>query len=244
MRIKQRLPHQRPREKLLQLGPDALSLEELWMCVLGMGRPGMRVEQLARRVARVTHANFGKNITSSLQDLGSATQARVLAVIALLERFQARQNVVVRSPQDVLLFCTELRQAKREKVLVLYCGTDGGILHQEIIAIGGINSALLSPRDVFLPIRWLPVSSLVLCHNHPSGNLEPSDADIIFTKRVQAACELMGLKLHDHLIVTKQSYTSFQEQGWLTPASEGNQDQLAECHVQALQPIEYSFPLG
>ena len=139
----------------------------------------------------------------------------MLAVIELWHRWSQHQQRVFQAPKDALLLLPELVEAQQERVVGLYLSASAQILRQETLAVGSWNAALLQPRDIFFPIRWLPVDAVVLCHNHPSGKLLPSDQDKRFTQRVQAAARILGISFHDHLILSNQGYFSFREAGLL-----------------------------
>lgn len=206
-----------PREKLHQFGAPSLTEIELWQCVLGWGRPGHSVQSLARGIhqALKSWSVFDRRLPPLSAELGQAQQARVSAVLELAYRWNKVAKSTLDSPEAVLAWCQELRRAATERLLVLYCGINGEVLRQETVAVGGLNSATLSPRDIFRPVADLPVDSLVLCHNHPGGSLQPSAQDEVFTARVEAACKLLGFWLRDHLIVTTGEYFSFREAGRL-----------------------------
>lgn len=216
MRNPSTLPTQwRPREKLLRYGAQSLSSQELWACILGMGRPGKPVQRLARWIVENTKGKASVAAEQFATELGKSQAARVLAALELNQRTRQREQFRIQSVQDVLLVVQELASARQEQILCLYLSATNELLHTECIAIGGLNAALLHPRDLFFPIRFQPVAHIVLCHNHPSGNAQPSDEDRIFTARVQAACELLGITLYDHVIVAKRNSFSFREAGLL-----------------------------
>ncbi len=210
-----RLPAARPRERLLRSGPSLLSERDLWQCILGSGRRGWPVEKIAAEVQRTFSSGKSKKSHFALP-LGQAQKARVLAVIELFSRWHtAPQSVSLTSPSDVLAWCTDLRRAKQEQLLVLYCGVSGNVLRNEVVAVGGLQQVSVAPRDIFRLASELPVDSLVLCHNHPSGSILPSSQDEVFTARIEAACKLLGYWLRDHIIVTANEHFSFRSQGKL-----------------------------
>lgn len=213
------LPRQwRPREKLLRYGASPLTQQELWSCVLGMGRPGKPVQKLARWVVEQTRSSGNVSADTLRSELGSSQAARVLAILELNKRQQQTTQFRIQQVEDVLLVVKELASAQQEQILCLYLSATNELLQTERIALGTLNAALLHPRDLFFPIRFLPVASLILCHNHPSGQAQPSSEDQIFTARVEAACEILGITLYDHVIVAKQQHYSFREAGLLHAA--------------------------
>lgn len=207
-----------PRERLLRFGASTLSLTDLWSCILGVGRVGDPVQDRAVRVVRWSSEALSTAEVPSAQalaSLGPAQQARVLACVEVAKRAQQRQAVRLQSVRDVQLLTQELIHSRREEIWAFYCATDGSLLHRERLALGGLNMAALAPRDIFLPLRFCPADSVLLCHNHPSGDPTPSHQDILFTQRMIAACQLMGVWLRDHVIVAKQGHTSLRQEALL-----------------------------
>lgn len=209
----------RPREKIFRFGIKSLSLEELWMAILGTGKKGRSVQSFARLIAKKWRDGsffHAENVLSiSALGFGQAQIARILAVNELISRFEQHSNLRVQSIRDVLLLTQDFAHEKTERLRVFYCSVDARIIHQEDIAHGGINMVSVSPKEIFFPIRWHAVDSLVLCHNHPSGNVLPSAEDEVFTARIVAAAQLLGISIRDHVIVSQNQYYSFQESGLL-----------------------------
>lgn len=206
-----------PRERLLREGPSVLTSQELWQCVLGWGKSGYPVKKLASQVdSLLRHWVVASSQPNLPTQLGPAQTARVLAILELAHRWQQLQSTVISSPKEALQWCHDIRSARTERLLALYCGANGEVLHREVLAMGSMNTVVIQPRDLFRPVTKLPVDSIVLCHNHPSGNPQPSTHDEIFTARMEAACRIMGLWLRDHLVVTSGEYFSFREAGRLT----------------------------
>lgn len=206
-----------PREKLHRYGAKSLTLQELWMCVLGVGTRKAPVQVLARRIANSMRR--GQLLFASIKTLdssfGPAQTARILAISELLSRAQQRSEIQLQSIRDVTLLCQDFADSQKEHLRILYCGTDARVIFQENIAMGGINMVSVSPREIFFPIRWRPVDSIVVCHNHPSGNVMPSAQDKVFTARIEAASQLLGIWLRDHVIVSGNRAYSFRESGLL-----------------------------
>lgn len=200
-----------PREKLFSLGAAALRDWELWACVLQTGRKGYSVYEMAKCVVSM-HGVFSSRVQPAL---GEAQLARVEAVRELCRRSQRKKEQTVRSLNDVLLLARGMRRFRQEHVRVWYCSTSGEVVHEEVVAVGSLNAVAIGPREIFSVLGTIPFDSLVLVHNHPSGNPQPSTADIIFTARLEAACEIMGCWLRDHVIVAKAGHYSFREAGKL-----------------------------
>lgn len=186
------LPHSslNPREKLAFSGPESLSLKELWACVLGQGSKKRSVFQLAQDIAK---------LGSSLEDLSrSADQLklpptqllRIKALCELSRRSNTLSGIQLLSPRDVEIASQELKSAKQEKIMVWYCDTRAAVIHKAQLAQGSLNAASLAPREIFSALRHQHFDSLVLVHNHPSGDPEPSSADIVFTRRMKLPVKL------------------------------------------------------
>lgn len=212
------LPPVFPRERILRLGGASLTDQELWQCILGVGSAARPVREMSSHLSKLfTTWMPGDDRLPHLPSwLGPAQRARVLAILELSQRWRSQKSVSLSSPQQVLMWCQSLRMARNEQILVLYCGVNGDVLRQETVAMGSLNQVGVTPKEIFRLVGDLPVDSLVLCHNHPSGSLMPSSEDEVFTARIEAACKLLGFWLRDHLIVTKTGYYSFRESGKLT----------------------------
>ena len=109
----------------------------------------------------------------------------------------------------------DIRAGNQERVVALYLDARNRPVHRELVALGGLRASVLQPRDVLAPALRFPVLSLVLVHNHPSGDTRPSAEDIEVTRQLAAAAELLGISLADHLVVSRSGYTSMRELGML-----------------------------
>lgn len=202
----------RPREKLLRYGPDKLDDAELLAIVLGSGVKGMNVKNLARKILREQKESLGNLTIEDLKDtkgLGPAKAAQVVAVIELGKRlFGEEKEEQVLSPKDIWKLCEDFRSSKKEHFVAFYLNTRNVVIKREIISIGTLNASLVHPREVFEPAIRLHAASIILVHNHPSGDLTPSDEDLEVTDRLIKAGELLGIKVLDHIILTaKEFYT-------------------------------------
>lgn len=209
------LPAWRPRERLLAFSAQSLSDTELWICILGQSRRGLPVHRLAHNVVTML-AQYQKHAQArSTLSTGPAQTARILAVHELIRRQQHEAALPVATLATALTLCHDLRTAPVEHMRVLYCNSRGQVLHQQTVALGGLNIAVVQPRDIFFPIRLQPIDSLLVCHNHPGGNPEPSPEDIAFTQQLVTASSILGLRIRDHVIVTRQQHFSFRQAGLL-----------------------------
>ena len=206
----------RPRERLLKDGPGVLSIHELLAVVLVNGTKSEEVLTMAQRILteygekNILNALDAKALAEHLQiPEGKATQ--IVAVGELGRRFfrSTRDGApVIRTARDVFEHTVEMRRLSKEHLRGLYVNGHYQVIHDETISIGTIDSNIVHPREVFRPAIAYGAAGLVLVHNHPSGNLEPSDSDRLVTKQISDAGRLLGIDLIDHVIVTETGFTS------------------------------------
>jgi DNA repair protein RadC len=213
---------ERPREKLLKYGAGRLSEAELLAILLGTGRKGESFLLVARKLLKaapfeklpfLTPEEFRK-----VSGIGPAKACELLASIELGKRLFQNKKVIISQllkPQDVFDSLKDISLSKKEHFLVFFLDSRNQQIHREIISVGTINASLVHPREVFEPaIKHLAVQ-VILAHNHPSGDLEPSEEDLAVNKRLADAGKLLGIEVLDHIIVTKDSFSSFKEKGLL-----------------------------
>ncbi len=201
----------RPREKMLKRGPSSLSTEELVAVILNTGTRTQTVAKLSNQVARLLEKSITITIDVLLKvGLGEYKSAQILAVLELGKRTNSSETVTFTSASQVYANSYEILSQDKESVLCFYLNARGELLKKEVIAVGTLNRASLLPREIFSLIKELPVAAIILVHNHPSGNLSPSKEDILFTKRVKAAADILGIQLLDHLIVSKGGWKKIE----------------------------------
>lgn len=198
----------RPREKILKLGAEALILEELISVILITGNKKSSVSQIASEIIKSYKKTKYLSKDSLVKlGIGPSKAAQILASLELSRRINTPEKVVsLTSPEQVFIQSLELIHKDKESLICFYLNARGELLKKELIAVGSLNRVNLLPREIFSLIKELPVSSIILVHNHPSGNLEPSNDDILFTKRVKVAGDILGIKLLDHLIITDNDW--------------------------------------
>lgn len=202
----------RPREKLLRYGPDKLKNEELLALVLGSGTKGVNVRTLAGKILR-DHKNNLSSITveelTKIKGLGSAKAAQVIAVLELGKRlFQNKEATLILSPEDVWKKCEDFRGSKKEHFAIFFLDVRNQEIRRETISIGTLNASLVHPREVFEPAIRYSAASIILVHNHPSGDCTPSDEDRKVTDRLVEAGKLLGIEVQDHVIISSKRYKS------------------------------------
>jgi DNA repair protein RadC len=206
----------RPREKLLRIGAEALSLVELVAVIINTGNKDLDVLKLASKIADKMQKKRGADYApsnrkiskSDLQSIGLGPHktALILAAQELGVRLSMNEQISIRDPESVYNHCHDIIIAEKESLVCFYFNARGEFIKREILAVGSINTVSILPREIFLPVKELPVSSIILAHNHPSGILKPSVDDIAFTKRVKKAGDILGVNLLDHLIVCRSGF--------------------------------------
>lgn len=201
-----------PREKLEKYGPEKLTDSELLALLLGSGIKGLNVLQLSKKILRLIEKFGVEKVTLEMlfeeKGLGKAKASQIIAVLALGKRLQNKEKPEVLTPQDVWKLCADFRESKREHFVAFYLDTQGRVIERQIISIGTLDASLVHPREVFEPAVSLRAASIIVAHNHPSGNLEASREDVEITKQLVHAGEILGIMVTDHLIVTKNIWSS------------------------------------
>lgn len=220
----QKLPEEeRPRERLLRHGPEAMATSELIAIILGSGMQGIPVLQLAQEIVQ-RFENLKQLSEATIEELcqikglGKAKALQVKAAFSLGLR-AARQNAVapkyrIENPIHAYhLVKEELEREKRELFIAILLDVKGCVICQQVISIGTLSNTLVHPREVFYPAIRHNAASMIVVHNHPSGDPTPSKQDFDITKTLIAAGALMGIPVNDHIIVGEQNYISLRQQG-------------------------------
>jgi len=219
MKIKDLAKIDRPREKLEKYGTDKLTNPELLAVLLGSGIKGLNVYELAKRIVKLIEKIGANKITlENLLEERGLGKAKALQVIAALEfgkRLSGEQKPEILTPEDVWKLCADIRNSKKEHFVAFYLDTQSKLIERQIISIGTLNASLVHPREVFEPAVALHAASLIVAHNHPSGDLEPSDDDTAVTKRLAESGKILGIELIDHIIVTSAGFTSLKEKNFI-----------------------------
>ncbi len=211
----------RPREKLLLRGAQSLSDAELVAILLRTGKKGKSVIEIARELIK-NEGNLAKLATKTVDSLqkisgiGKDKAATLAAAFELSRRILSQPKWFaekkITSPQDVAdIFIPILRDDNKEKFIVVCLNSANKIIKHETISIGNLNSSVVHPREVFKVAIDNSSASIILIHNHPSGNPEPSNEDIRITKKIVETGKIMEIPVFDHLIIAGETYTSFVE---------------------------------
>lgn len=220
MKIKDLPKIERPREKLEKYGPEKLSNSELLAILLGTGSKGINVVELANKILKkfsgngLTKASF-KELKNTF-GLGSAKACEIMACFELGRRLlKDKKSVLILSPQKIFEELKDLRNNKKEHFVVFYLDTRNQEIQREIISIGTVNANLVHPREVFESAIKNNAAQIIVAHNHPSGDQEPSEDDLVITKKLVEAGKILGIEVLDHIIVTKDGFVSLKEKGVL-----------------------------
>lgn len=207
----------RPRERLVKFGAQTLSTADLISIVLNTGIKTVSVDVLSKHIAQLLERYAPEEMTlpmlQKVRGVGFSKACTLLSIFELIQRFQQTAEVALTSPETVASHLHELRVSHKEILVCLYLNARFVLEHKEVLAIGTINHAMIVPRDIFLPIKQFPVAYLILAHNHPSGSVEASDDDILFTQRVAECAKLLGLELIDHIVLSKTGVYSMKQHG-------------------------------
>ncbi|MBI1796289.1 MAG: DNA repair protein RadC [Candidatus Eisenbacteria bacterium] len=205
----------RPREKLRARGASALTDADLLALILGSGTPGRSAFRIAGALARRAPGELaGWPLARWLrvQGIGPARAAAAIAAFELGRRAAEppRAAPAIRGPDDVLALVSDLARARREHFVVLLLNARHELQCRETVSIGSLNASIVHPREVFLPAILHSAASVVLVHNHPSGDPEPSEEDLSITRRLVEVGELVGIGVLDHVIVASRGTVSFR----------------------------------
>ncbi len=224
LRIKEWALEDRPREKLMAKGLSSLSDAELLAILLGSGSAKESAVDLAKKILKDCDHNLNELGKKSVADLKKnyhgVGDAKAISIVAALELGKRRrdddilQKPKISSSEDVFnLMQPILGDLPHEEFWVLLLNRSNKVITKFKISQGGVSGTVIDVRLILKPAIENLASSIVLCHNHPSGNIYPSEADEKITQKVSESAEVMDIKVLDHIIVTEKSYFSFADEG-------------------------------
>ncbi|CAM3936168.1 RadC family protein [Lederbergia lenta] len=213
---------ERPRERLINSGAEALSNQELLAILLRTGTKSESVIQLANRLL----TQFGglmwlkDAVLEELTDLKGIGEAKAVQIAAAVELGRRISNLsyddryVIRSPEDGANYVmNDMRFLTQEHFVCLYLNTKNQVIHRQTVFIGSLNASIVHPREVFKEAFRRSAASIICFHNHPSGDPSPSREDIEVTKRLVECGKMVGIEILDHLIIGDKKYVSMKEKG-------------------------------
>lgn len=219
MKIKDLPDSSKPRERFLKHGAEALSDAELFAIILRTGSPSENVVEMSNRL--IVEYSLEKLFDCSLKELqqikgiGPSKAMQILAMSELGKRYSQSKNPIIKikSAEDVFHhFHEKLKDEKQEHFYTLILNNANNIVKEEFISKGVLDAAILHPREVFRPAIKHSASRIILVHNHPSGNAEPSNEDLEVTKKLIEAGKLIDIKVLDHVIIGNGSWWSWREE--------------------------------
>ncbi len=219
MRIKDISKENRPRERLIKHGFPALSDAELLALVLQKGTKGENVIDMSNRLLSIYGIDGLSGLTlKELQEIKGIGPVKAMQVMALFE-FNKRHNLAakpikyIKSTEDVFsIFYEKLKDEKQEIFMIVMLNSKNMIIGEEIISIGTLEQTLTHPREVFKPAIKNSASRIILVHNHPSGDPNPSDADRKLTDRLIESGDLLGINVIDHIIIGDKKWWSWRDE--------------------------------
>jgi DNA repair protein RadC len=219
--IKKMAKSERPREKLINFGVNSLSNAELLAILIRTGTKEISAIDLSQRILseREDGLRYLADCTidelSHLKGIGKTKACQIIAAVELGKRLSmstSKARLNIKSPRDVAnIFMEEMRYYKKEYFKSILLNTKNEIIATEDISIGSLNSSLVHPREVFVGAIRKSASSIILMHNHPSGNPNPSNEDMKITKRLIEAGKIIGIEVLDHIIIGDGQFISLKE---------------------------------
>ena len=210
--------YDKPREKLAAKGVSALKNDELLSIVLGSGVQGKDVRKLAKEIICVLDSDFDSLSLDKFLDihgLGMAKASQILASIELSKRYLIQHSKRITSAEDVYNELKPFSCKSQEHFLVMTLDGASHIINTRTVFIGTLNQSLVHPREVFADAIADRAAGIIVAHNHPSGTLAASRADIQITQRLKEVASLVGIELLDHVILAKGGFYSFSDEGLL-----------------------------
>ena len=223
MKIKNIPINDRPRERLLEKGPSSLSDEELLTIILGSGNKNKSVKEISnsllssiKNISELKNKNYQE--LTKIEGIGNAKACILLALIEISKRMNQNinslNNVIFKTPDLIYDFFKEpLADEMQENFYCIYLNKHKRIISYKLLFKGTLDRSLVHPREIFKEAYLLSASSIICVHNHPSGILNPSNEDLYLTKSLINIGNIMGIEINDHIIIGKNGYYSFFENG-------------------------------
>ncbi|MDY6011921.1 RadC family protein [Clostridium sp.] len=217
--------NERPKEKLLKYGAESLSNPELLAIVLRTGTRGENVLNLSQRI--ITELNGLNGILNAsmkemtkIRGIKETKASQILAIAELFRRFNTYKSYSefkrINSPKDVAnMLYGEMGTINQEILKLIILNTKNEVVKIKDVFKGSLNSSLVHPREIFSEAINNSAASIIICHNHPSGDPTPSSEDIKVTTRINQSGDIIGIKLIDHIIIGRNNYVSLKEKGIL-----------------------------
>jgi len=214
--IKDMPEHSRPREKLRDKGASALTDEELVAAILGMGTAGIDVRTIARQVAgliREHKTGLTLEHLLAVPGVGLAKAGQILSAFELARRHLLKDTVKITVAQDILPLVADIAGKQQEYFVCISLNGANEVIEKRVVTIGLLDKTSVHPREVFADVIADRAAAVIFAHNHPSGELQPSEADLRMHEQLTEAAKILGIRVIDHMIIARKGYYSFQEAG-------------------------------
>ena len=215
-RIKDLPEFSRPREKLKEKGAAALSDTELIAIIFGSGSKGQDVRSLASKIAKLIAENKDKvslEMLLNVEGVGIAKASQILAGFELARRYIVKESIKIKEAKDVLPLLTDIAGKQQEYFICISLNGTNEVIEKRIVTVGLLDKTQVHPREVFADVITDRAASVIFAHNHPSGELKPSNSDLKIHERLTEAGKILGITVLDQIIISKKGYYSFQEEG-------------------------------
>lgn len=215
--------NERPRERLVKYGVESLSLQELLSLIFGRGVKGESVINISQKLIsafgsldQLSEASIEE--LKKIKGLGLAKACQLKACFEISKRFikeeslNKNKSIIIKSPKDIFpLLKEKIINFHKEYFMVVSLDNRNKVINVDTVSVGTLNSSLIHPRETFEVSIKNHAAAIIICHNHPSGELKPSEDDLVVTNNLIKAGKLLGIEISDHLIITKDGYFSFKE---------------------------------
>ncbi len=216
--IKDMPEHSRPREKLREKGAPALTDEELVAAILGMGTAGVDVRTISKQVAGLIREHkeaLTLDHLLKISGMGLAKAAQILSAFELARRHLLKDAVKISCAKDALPLLADIAGKHQEHFLCVSLNGANEVIQKRTVTIGLLDKSPIHPREVFADVIADRAAAVIFAHNHPSGEVQPSEADLRVHDQLTEAGKILGIRVLDHVIVSRKGYYSFQEAGLL-----------------------------
>jgi DNA repair protein RadC len=216
LRLRDLPKEEKPREKMISFGPSCLSLVELVAVVLNVGTKAEDVLSMSKRLVKeygvsALSSQFNPEQLSFDLNIPIGKACQIIACGEIGRRLYRKNDIglaVIRTAKDTYEYLRDMYSLPKEQLRGIYLDTHNRVIHDEVISIGTINTNIVHPREVFRPALEYGAVAVVLAHNHPSGIVTPSTADIEVTKQLVTAGRIIGIHVLDHVIISKDGFQS------------------------------------
>ncbi len=201
----------KPREKLLKRGEKALNEIELISIIIGSGTKGKDLFKISEKILNLIKDKRDVNVKElmKIDGLGLAKASKIIASMELFRRiFMESEELKIRRPEDIYTLVYDIKDKKQEHFILFTLDGSNRVIKRRILFIGTLTHSIVHPREIFAHALNDRAASIIIVHNHPSGNLEPSEDDLRITERIKEAGEIMGIELLDHIIISKKGFKS------------------------------------